>query len=308
MRSLSNHFLSSLTQGCLAELTKMVRSDTTLDLELRGGYINVYYRGSNLLKVSRSPSSSGEYSFHFEARYFADGEKLKLPSPIVRQRRELRLWLAMCPKLKQAIDRWLAHVKENPEREAQQLAVRDNNFGSVARSTDFYVCDIEYENEHGRFDMIAVHWPSTSADRRRAAGRRLAFVEIKYGDDALGNLHKHVHDVNRFVADARSLSKFKPDMVRVFNQKRGLELIDCEKDLRNFSDQPPLLVLAFANHDPQRTTLSGLLKTLPPSPNVDVRVATASFLGYGLYDQGMHSVQTALSRFSEHLPDSKPVE
>lgn len=308
MRRLDNDFLSSLTQGLLAELTDMVRSDTTLDLELRGGYINVYYRGSNLLKVGRSPGPSDECSVHFDANYFADGEGLDLPRPVVRQREELRLWLAMCPELKRAVDRWLARVKENPEREAQQLAVRDNNLGAVAKSTDFYVCDIEYQNEDGRFDMIAVHWPSTPADRKSAAGRRLAFVEIKYGDNALGNLHDHVRDVNRFVADARRLSEFKEDMVRVFNQKRGLKLIDCEKDLRTFSDQPPLLILAFANHDPQKTALPKLLKTLPPSPNIDVRVATASFLGYGLYDQGMHSVQTALGRFSEHLPDSKPVE
>ena len=308
MRRLDNDFLSSLTQGCLAELTDMVRSDTTLDLELRGDYINVYYRGSNLLKVSKSLGSSGEYSVHFDANYFADGEKFDPPCANVRQREELGHWLAICPKLKQAIDRWLAHVVRKPEREAQQLAVRDNNIGTVAKSTDFYICDIEYQNESERFDMIAVHWPSTPADRKRATGRRLAFVEIKYGDDALGNLHKHVRDVNRFVADARSLSKFKEDMVRVFNQKRGLRLIDCCKNLRNFSDQPPLLILALANHDPQKTALTTLLRTLPSSPNIDVRVATASFLGYGLYDQGMHSVQTALSRFSEHLPDSEPVE
>ena len=43
------------------------------------------------------------------------------------------------------------------EREFQQLMVRDNNFGSIANSTDYYVCDIEYDSDNGRFDMIAVH-------------------------------------------------------------------------------------------------------------------------------------------------------
>lgn len=308
MRSLGNDFLFSLSQGCLAELTEMVRSDTTLDLELRGGYINVYYRGSNLLEVRQSPGSSGEYSVQFDTNYFADGAKLDLPRPTVRQRRDLRPWLMICPKLKQAVDRWLARVKRNSEREIQQLAVRDNNFGAVARDTDYYICDIEHQSEHGRFDMIAVHWPSTRPDRKRAHDRRLAFVEFKYGDGALDNLHEHVRDVNQFAADALRLSEFKRDMVRVFNQRLGLRLIDCGKELRTFGDQTPLLILALANHDPQKTALSTLLKTLPSSPNIDVRVATASFLGYGLYDQGMHSVQTVLSRFSEHLADSKPVE
>ena len=308
MRSLSTDFLSSLSQGCLAELTEMVRSDTTLDLELRGGYINVYYRGSSLLNVRENPGSSREYSVQFDTNYFADGAKFDLPRPTVRQPEELQLWLTICPKLKQAVDRWLTRVKRNPEKEIQQLAVRDNNFGPVARDTDYYVCDIEYQSELGRSDMIAVHWPSTSADRRRADDRRLAFVELKYGDAALDNLHQHVRDVNQFAADIHRLSEFKRDMVRVFNQRLGLRLIDCGKELRTFGDQTPLLILALANHDPQKTALTTLLKTLPSSPNIDVRVATASFLGYGLYDQGMHSVQTVLSRFSEYLTDSKPVE
>ncbi len=67
-------------------------------------------------------------------------------------------------------------------------------------------------------------------------------------------------------------------MICVFNQKLGLQLIDCGKELRSFGDQRPLLILALANHDPQKTALSKLLNTLPSSPNVDLRVPTASFL------------------------------
>lgn len=308
LRSLGNDFLFSLSQGCLVELAEMVRSDTTLDLELRGDYVNVYYRGGNLLEVRQSLGSSGGYSILFDTNYFADGAEFDLPRPTVREKEDLGFWLAICPKLKQAVDRWLARVKRNSEREIQQLAVRENNLSTVARGTDYYVCDIEYQSQHGRFDMIAVHWPSISADRQRADDRLLAFVELKYGDGALDNLHEHVQHVNRFAADTHRLSEFKRDMVRVFNQKLGLRLIDCGKELRTFGDQTPLLILALANHDPQKSALSTLLKTLPPSPNIEVRVAMASFLGYGLYDQGMHSVQTVQSRFSEYLPDSKPAE
>ena len=305
MRSLGNDFLSSLLGGCLAELTEMVRSDTTLDLELRGDSVNVYYRGGSLLRVRQSTGSSDEYSIEFDTNYFANGKEFDLPRCAVRRQEELGPWLAICPKLKRAIDLWYARVKRNSEREMQQLAVRDNNFGAVARDTDYYVCDIEYQNEHGRFDMIAVHWPSTPADRKRANGRRLAFVEFKYGDGALDNLHEHVRNVNQFAADGHRLSEFKRDMVRVFNQKLELKLIDCGKELHSFGDERPLLVLALANHDPQKTELAKLLDTLPTSPNVELRIPTASFLGYGLYDQGMHSVQIAQSRLKDWLLDSK---
>ena len=307
MRSLSGDFLDSLRQGCLAALTETVRSDGTLNLELRGDYVNVYYRGGNLLEVRQSQGSAGDYAVHFDTNYFGGDVGFALPNPVVRQPQDLSPWLAACPRLKQAIDRWLACVKRNPEREIQQLAVRDNNFGAVARDTDYFVCDIEYQSEHGRFDMIAVRWPSTPAHRRRANGRRLAFVEFKYGDRALDNLHDHVRHVNRFVADTRRLSDFKRDMVRVFNQKLGLQLIDCGKELSGFGDERPMLILAFANHDPQKTALTRLLGALPASPHVDLRIATASFLGYGLYDQGIHSVETVQGRFSKYLLDTNRV-
>ncbi len=43
----------------------------------------------------------------------------------------------------------------------QQLILHDNNRGSIARSTDYYICDLEYANPHGRFDLVAVRWAST---------------------------------------------------------------------------------------------------------------------------------------------------
>lgn len=67
-------------------------------------------------------------------------------------------------------------------------AARENNFGFVARDTDYYVCDLEYQSGQGRFDMIAVHWPSEFAVRKHARDRRLVFVEVKYGDSDLDNL------------------------------------------------------------------------------------------------------------------------
>ena len=90
-------------------------------------------------------------------------------------------------------------------------------------------------------------------------------------------------------------------MVRVFNQKRELGLIDCGKNLESFSDEPPILLLIFANHDPQKPALSKELRSLRTTAHVDVRVATASFLGYGLYEQCVHPVQTLLDRFGEYV-------
>lgn len=175
-----------------------------------------------------------------------------------------------------------------------------------ARSTDYYVCDIEYEIGQRKFDMIAARWSSKPHVRQKASGRRLVFVEMKYGDDALegsAGLCKHIKDINDFLNDLGALKCLKKDMVKVFNQKRKLGLMNCEKDLKNFSDrnEPPVLLLLLANHDPDKRGLSKTLENLPKCPNADLRIATASFFGYGLYDQGVHPAEKFRKCFRDYI-------
>lgn len=133
-----------------------------------------------------------------------------------------------------------SHVGSHPsknEREFQQIFVRDNNCGSIARSTDYYICDSEYnigaEKNPGKpCDMIAVHWPSEQAERKRPDDRRLVIPEVKHGDRALvgkAGLHAHIKGVNSYLSTPGDVKRLKEDMVAVFNQKRKLKLIKCQK-------------------------------------------------------------------------------
>lgn len=270
-RGLSKEFLSDLTTGFLSPLRDRVCADKSLCLELRDDYLNVYYRGGNLVRLARSTKG---YIASFDTKYFGGGSASSAPAPLVQQPRGLAAWLDAVPLMKQAMD---VFPKEPAEREVQQLIVRDNNFGAVSRSTDFYICDIEYASDHGRFDIVAVRWPSTPAVRKKQDSHRLVLGEVKYGDGALdgtAGLHAHVRDVNNYLAKPESLATLKGEMVRVFNQKRALGLIDCEKDLLGFSDELPLLLLVLVNHDPDKSRLRELLRSLPPSPYAELRVAT----------------------------------
>ena len=302
MRRLDDRFFQDLKDGILAPLTNAVKSDTSLCLELRGDSINVYYRGGNLMKVTQTDKG---YSAFFDENYFKCGKKAGLPANI-RSKEDVDKWLGASSDLKQAIDLYLGR-KPNYEREIQQTILRDNNFGSIAKSTDYYICDIEYQSEHGRFDMIATHWPSTPSERKNPRKRRLVFIEIKHGDGALkydAGLHGHIKDVNNYLDDPDKLSSIKEEMIDVFNQKRGLGLICCRNDLASFSNEKPLLLLALVNHDPESSILHGLLDGLPKSPGADLAIATASFLGYGLYDQGIHTIEEAKKRFGDYIYSS----
>ena len=301
MRKLNVTFLEDLKEGGkLFPLAYAVRSDPSLCLELRGDYVNVYYRGRNLMKVTQA---GNEYRVFFDKCYFKkDEEETTLPD----EHEGIDTWLDVSPKLKQAIDRWLGEHKED-EREFQQILLRDNNFGTIARSTDYYICDIEYQSECGRFDLIAVHWPSKSATRKQTNARRLAIIEMKYGDDALegsAGLHKHIKDVNSYLSDRTRVDNLKQEMVGIFKQKRDLKLIECKRNLSSFSNELPILLLVFANHDPDRSKLCELLRCLPESPHAELYVATASFMGYGLYDQGIHAIDEARHRFADYIYSS----
>jgi hypothetical protein len=297
-RGLSPAFMDSLQSGVLAPLCARVRRDRSLCLALRENSINVYYRGGNLLRVSEA---AGGYAAFFDLKYLEGAEApIPMPPGRISAPHDVTAWLSALPWLKQWIDLFLGRQAKE-EREVQQALLRDNNFGRCARSTDYYVCDIEYATAHGRFDVVAVHWPSTPAERKRQERRRLVLAEIKFGDAALdgpAGLHAHIHDVNAHLADPENVVGLKLEMVRVFNQKRALGLIDCDKDLLGFSDDPPVLLLVLANHDPDKARLRELLGSLPPSPHAELRIATSCLFGYGLYDPALLSIEQLLTRFA----------
>ena len=297
MRKLDDVFLKALHKGGnLHPLLAAVKSDPTLCLELRGTSINIYYRGGNLIKIEQR--SGSEYILSFDENYFADTNRVDLPDST-----DVNAWIEVAPKLKRAMDRYL-WKRKNDEREFQQLMLRENNYGRIARSTDYYVCDIEYQSENCRFDLVAVHWPSKPSKRKKTEDRRLVFIEMKYGDNALdgsAGIKSHIEDVDRFCSDPDKLRDFKKDMVIVFNQKRNFGLLDCAKNLASFSDEKPLFLLVFANHDPEKSGLCSVLENLPDSPHAELRIATASFMGYGLYDQGIHTIDEARKRFSDYI-------
>ena len=303
MRGLSQGFIEDLDTGLLAPVRDRVLVDRSLCLEIRGDYINIYYRGGNLLKLSSAPAG---YIAFFDPEYAkGDGGALAetLPAVDVKNGADVEAWLAMIPTFKQAMDIFLGrHPKE--EREAQQLILRDNNFGGVSRATDYYVCDIEYANPLGRFDLVAVHWPSNSAVRKKQEGRRLVLVEVKYGDGAIDDpagIHSHIIDINRFLEDGANVQALKDEMVGVFNQKRALGVMNCGKDLLAFSDEPPMLLLALVNHDQDSSKLRSSLETLPPSPHAEVYIATGCFMGYGLFDQAVVPLEDAQTRFGAYI-------
>ena len=292
MRGLTATFFNDLQSGLLLPLLERLRLDQTLDMQIRNDYLNVYYRGGNLLRLAATPNG---YSATFNVKY-AGGAALQLPPMDVVTAADVDTWLATFPAMKQAMD-LSGQIKE--ERQIQQRIARDNNRSSVSRATDFYVCDIEYASPHGQFDLIAVRWPSTPSKRKQSSGRRLIIGEVKQGDSALttkAGVHAHVRDVDAFLSDPARVQDLKAEMVTVFNQKRDLGLLDEGRELVSFSDERPMLLFIFVNHDPDSAVLRRELMSLPTTTHCEVMVATSSLMGYGLFDPWLRTVDQILAQ------------
>ena len=295
-RAISKDFLNDLKNGKLSSLLKRVLADDTLDLELRGKCINIYYRGGRLFRITEK--GSGTYEICFDSNYCKTeawsntGSKVEFKPTIDQAVKDI-------PYYKQAIDMWL-HKNPKYESEFQQLLVRENNNqGDISKSTDYYILDIEYADDNdrskSRFDIVALKWESKSWIRKDNRKCSVVLMEMKYGDKALdgaAGIEKHLEDFKNFFAKPVDEHKdIYMDWEKVFKQKCELGLVEGLKekqyDVKIEFDEPenkPEVALIFANHDPDKTKLGDVLSKIACNNyTFKILIANASNVGYGLH-------------------------
>lgn len=306
MRGLNNYFISELKSGTLSELLEYIKNDNTLDLEIRSNYINIYYRGGNILRVNLKGST--DFICHFEDKYLKNHPFI-VPQ-VLNNFKNNREWNYFFPLAKQAMDYYFTKNTKQ-EREYQQLIVRENNNSSIANATDYFILDIEYDNHsNARFDLIAIEWPSTASHRKLAKGfkPKLVVIEMKYGDGSFkgsAGIKKHISDFIAFKSDTGKIQSFKDEMLGVFSQKRDLGLIPSlsgiGKTNSNAVNQFAIdieMIFLFVNHDPA----SSILKTeLANLQNPDVKFVTSNFMGYGLYQENVFDYYQFHQRFKSQI-------
>lgn len=287
---LDDIFFQDLLSGSLSNLLEYIISDPSLDLQIRDNYINIYFRGGNILKVDKKDS---RYEFYFDENYFK-GNKQNSKDVLLELIR-VSQWNDYFPKAKHVMNRFFG-ATGNEEREFQQLVVRDNNISSIANGTDFFIIDAEYAYPHvGIFDLVAVEWLSERPKRKfpEKYKPKLYIMEMKYGDKALkgrSGLKDHQDQYHHLLSNEPYLEQFKQEMIDLFEQKRNLGLIPCLSKTNN-----PNIVSAFdddlqfafllANHDPASELLVREMELLE---QIDVKFIVSNFMGYGMYHQSVY--------------------
>jgi hypothetical protein len=299
MRELPGTFMQDLLdpEGVLHPILSRVRKDQTLMLAIRDGFINIYYRGGSILRVTENKGAA--YRGFFDERYNKSGREMPHTPAIIRHQVDAEAWVDSLPVLKRIMDEFLStHNKD--EREFQQLVARENNSSSISNESDYFISDIEVSetNSHARFDMIAIKWPTTN--RRSGENCRLAFIEMKYGDDALGGkagVLKHLKDLDCLITNKESFSQMRGVIENQFNQLDQLGLLKFNKGhgFTRVSLDPyakPEVIFILANHNPRATGLKTILSTpeivaYNESSHFDLRFFVASYAGYGLHAKSM---------------------
>ena len=292
-RAISQDFLESLQKGELSPILEIVKNDRTLDLELRGSEIDIYYQGLKLLSITEK--GNGIYEFgeiDKEYRRRKDGSEVSLP---IFSFNDIDGYLS---KAKHVIDTY--DINEHFENEVKQMIVRENNFKPNANDTDFFIIDTEYQNEEkNQFDIIALHIDSESVARRKAKAS-IAVIEIKQGNGSIKTtslnpgIRRHLEDFNQHIADKQRKNAFKKDMEEIFKQKYELGLIDkglSENTIKKLEIEDDIeFFIVLADYKTATSALKEELKTIEG----ECKFFMSSFMGYGLYNWTIKSKEEIL--------------
>ena len=297
MRKLSAKFMGDLvdSDGVLHPILTRVKKDHTLMLAIRENFINIYYRGGNILKIMEH--NKGSYQASFDDRYNKSGLLIPDSPSEINNQNDSRSWIDSFPSRKNIMDEYFSTYGK-AEREFQQLIARENNNSTISNESEYFVSDIEVAEPYARFDIMAIRW--LAAQRKNGSNCKAALIEMKYGDSALtgsAGLLKHLKDMEKLITNKDGYSKLLETMESQFTQLDELGLLKFNKGTSNAKvklnpDETPEVIFVLANHNPR----SPKLKTILSDPEIDkyaqsqlfdLKFYVASFAGYGLHAKCM---------------------
>jgi hypothetical protein len=325
-RGISSEFKRELKEGVLQPILDLVKNDDTLSLEIRNGYVDIYYRGGLLLGLEEQ--SRGRFSAVFDEEYLGKTADYRIepkivPPPTITAPGDTAAWLDVMPIYKQAMDiRFSLHPKL--EREFEQLAERDNGRHEVGEQTDYLIVDIEYAQSSRacpgwpsgcRFDMAGFRWPIEGKTRRCKLATPV-IMEMKVGDGVITSrpegkdrklspgLLKHVIDIEAFLKPApgeafsEAYRLLREELIEMFRTKQELRLPSVPKNMADLEieglTERPEVLFVLANHNPRSRKLLNELERIariPYGEHADYKVATVTYGGYGIFRNNVVPLQ-----------------
>ncbi len=222
-RELSNDFEKDLISGKLAPLLKHVKKNKNIFiLEIRDDYINIYYRGGMVLRVTKLKDN---YKFYWDKKYSISGD---IPSIVkkntVTNNIECEEWINDIHLLTECMDEWFVKHPKKEKFIQQEIVINK-------KLPNYIITDFEYQKGNtARFDLMGI--------KNNANNPMLSFIELKQGYNSLktsktkkgkqtSGLLKHLQDVvNEINSKNSSISDEIRQAEKLIEQKSRLGLIN----------------------------------------------------------------------------------
>lgn len=253
MRHIDTRFIDALLCGELEYfLTEVKNNRNILSLEVRNGYINIYYKGGNLLKITQKAKG---YSFHFDAKYckHKNGSKnFELLNNL--HSNDANAYKKYFHLMMSEMDAWFCeHPKE--ERDYQHSLLINNSA----------IIDIEYQiGRRMRLDMLLF------------TTGKLMIVENKFGTGAIGGnagISKHYSDICEVLNNPKLLDELIDSVCHISKAKKELGLTDFiiqKTDIKNVE-----ILFLLANYNPKSQSLYNELEKMNGSVPASILTTTS---------------------------------
>jgi hypothetical protein len=283
MRKLSNTFLHCLKTGFLSQITKRVKNDRDLSLDIRDSYINVYFKGNSLLKLIDIGSL-----IHYKAEIDMKFLEGTTTIPMDLDEETTPQFVRSIPFIKENI---IKYGQRSLELEYEQMIIRANNF-EPRNNTEYFIIDRQYAIKDNRFDLTGIHWKTQGRQTNRKA--QVCLMEIKFGLNAdIQSVHEQLQRYYSWVE--LNAAPFAEEMECLFQQKLTLGLYNQDakrlaamktlrfsKDIRDFQ-----FILIFVDYN-QNSTLLNMesIKALPFAKQIKVFHA-----GFGMWKHNVKGLE-----------------
>lgn len=283
-RSLNDNFMNDLKHGILINLLERVIKDSTIDLQMRGDSIDIYYRGGVILHLVQNTDT---YNATINPKYFGEEPVVQFENKI-KTKEDIQDWIKKVPVIKQARD--FHYGKNNAaERDFMQLTVRSNSYEKEIKEGNIIITDVEY-NYIGKIDLLGL---ILNKNNQKSLETEFAFIEGKYATSSVSgdsDLIKHLSDIQEFVSNhANEFDSLKKNTKKIFKQKMDLGLYNFEykhnnKELNIKNDKPKFIIL-LADYKINGKNLFNVIDSIKEIDydSLDIKFAISSLMGYRLY-------------------------
>ena len=253
MRGINKQFIEDLKTGELSFFLHKVKSmGDSLSIEIRNGYVNIYYRGGNLLKIVQKRKG---YAFHFDSRYCLNKKDTSFHDLFSSlQSTDIESYINYFDLMLSEMDSWfIEHPKK--EREYQHgILISNPNILDIEYQINYR--DEENNPKAMRFDMIML------------ADDSIIIAENKYGNGAVcgsAGLSKHYKDICAVLSNEALHDELLSSIKNITENKKDLGLIDFDVPQLSRDKTKILFVLADYNRksETMKNEIALMNKTVP---------------------------------------------